>query len=86
MLRVRPAEAVVEHETPTEPVLDTPEIGRLQTDTPFSERRDPSYELPETFTSTRELQTVRPHPPITRLRTRLQTQDLPVETQDGRDD
>jgi hypothetical protein len=86
MLRVRPAEAVVEQSTPAVPVMDTPDMGRIQTDTPLSERRDPSYEPPETPRSRRELQTTRPDPPITRSRARLQTQDLPVETRNGTDD
>jgi hypothetical protein len=84
-LRVRPAEALIEHGTPTVPVLDTPEMGRQQAYIPYSERRDPSYEPPETPRSRSELKTLRSDPPFTRSQARLQAQDLPVETQDGQD-
>jgi hypothetical protein len=84
MLRVRPTDTGVEYRTPSEPVLDTAEMGQ-QADTSFSERRDPSYEPPETPMTRRERWTLRPDPPITRPRARLQTQDLPVETQNGRE-
>jgi hypothetical protein len=47
MLRLGPAEVVVENGTPTEPVLDTREKGHQQADTPYPERRDPVTNSPK---------------------------------------
>ena len=61
--------------TPQNQVPHTPAPNSQTTVSPHSERRDPSYEAPHTPRSRRELRTVRPEPPLTRSRTRFQTQD-----------
>jgi hypothetical protein len=53
----------------------TPDSVQQAVDKPYFKRADPNYELPRTPRSRRELQAVRPEPPVTRSRTRVQTQD-----------
>jgi hypothetical protein len=67
------SEMPLEARTPPSQVPDTPDSTPRTTDTSHSERRDPSYELPGTPRSRRELRTVRPEPPWTRSRTRFHT-------------
>ena len=65
----------LEPRTPQNQVPHTPASASQTTVSPHSERRDPSYEPPHTPRSRREPRTVRPEPPLTRFRTRFQTQD-----------
>jgi hypothetical protein len=55
--------------------LDNPDSVPLTLDTPHSERTDPSYSPPGTPRSRRELQPTRSHPPVTRSRARIMSQD-----------
>jgi hypothetical protein len=65
----------LEPRTPSNQVPCTPQSASQTTISPHSERRDPSYKPPQTPRSRRELSSVRPEPPLTRSRTRIQTQD-----------
>jgi hypothetical protein len=56
------------HEVSPDQTLNTPDPTQQITDTPKSERIDPSYCSPETPRSRRELQTTRLDPPIKRSR------------------
>ena len=75
LLEIHPPETRVEPGTPPSQDPDTPESAQQRVDTPLSERRDPNYEPPSTPLSRRELRDARPEPPVTRSRTRAQTQD-----------
>ena len=75
ILLSQPPEPGTEQRTAPDPVLDTAEVGHESLDTPSSEARDPTYVPPNTPLSSRELRTIRPEPPITRSRTRIQMQD-----------
>jgi len=57
------SEARTEHEPPVDNSLDTPDLTQQSTDTPISDRNDPSYHTPNTPICRRELQTSRTHPP-----------------------
>ena len=60
--------------------MDTPETEPHRLDTPGSQRADPNYVPPDTPRSRRELGATRAHPPVTRLRSRLQAvQETPDE-------
>jgi hypothetical protein len=67
-----------EPQAPPNQIPNTPGSAQETPDTPCSERSDPSYEPPRTPRSRRELQAMRPEPPITRSRTQVQTQDRSV--------
>ena len=54
--------------------LSTPEPLPPITDTPASERSDPSYQPSETHRSRREIQNTRTKPPITRARAKVLSQ------------
>jgi hypothetical protein len=64
------------HEVSPDQTLDTLDPIQQITDTPNSERTDPSYCPPETPRSRTELQTTRLDPPITRSRARIMSQDV----------
>jgi hypothetical protein len=65
----------VKPRTPPNVAPGTPESTQQAVDTPYSERRDPSYHPPETPRSRRKMQEARSEPPLTRARARIQTQD-----------
>jgi len=69
------SEAGNEHEPLVDHSPNTPDLTQQPTDTPISERNDPSYQPPNTPLSRRELQTSRTHPPLTRLRAKTLSQD-----------
>jgi hypothetical protein len=54
---------------------DTPDLSQHPTDTPLSDRNDPSYQPPDKPTSRRELQNSRTQPPLTRLRAKVISQN-----------
>jgi hypothetical protein len=70
------SEARTEHEPLGDHTPDTPDLSQQITDTPITDRNDPSYEPPDTPLSRRELQTSRTHPPLTRLRAKAISQDV----------
>ena len=70
-------ENTIEHETPLDQILDTPEPNQ-HIDTPISDRTDPAYFPPDTPRSRRELQTLRTDPPVTRSRSRVLSQESTV--------
>ena len=74
-MEIQLPETGVEPETPPSQDPDTPKSAHQTVDTPHSEHRDPSYEPRSTLRSRRELRDARPEPPLTRSRTRAQTQD-----------
>ena len=53
--------------------MDTPASEPQFLDAPGSQRIDPNYDPPDTPRSRRELWTMRPQPPITRIQSRLQS-------------
>jgi len=69
------SEARTEHEPLVDHSLDTPDLTQQPTDTPISERNDPSYQPPNTPLSRHELQTSRTHPRLTTLRAKTLSQD-----------
>jgi len=75
LLEIQQQETGVEPGIPPSQDPDTPESSQQRVHTPLSERRDPNYEPPSTPRSRRELRDARPEPPLTRARTRAQTQD-----------
>jgi hypothetical protein len=66
------SEARTEHEPLGDHTPDTPDLSQQNTDTPITDRNDPSYESPDTSLSRRVLQTSRTHPQLTRLRAKAQ--------------
>jgi len=75
LLEIQQQELGVEPRTPPSQDPDTPESAQQRVDTPLSERRDPNYEHRSTPRLRRELRDARLEPPLTRARTRAQTQD-----------
>jgi hypothetical protein len=75
LLEIQQQELGVEPRTPPSQDPDTPESAQQRVDSPLSESRDPNYEPPSTLRSRGELRDARPEPPLTRARTRAQTQD-----------
>jgi len=68
------SEAGTEYEQLVDHSPDTPDLTQQSTDTPFSDRNNPSYQPPNTPLYRRELQTSRTHL-LTRLRAKALSQD-----------
>jgi hypothetical protein len=83
LLKTRPPQERLEPRTPPSLTPSTPDSVQLAVDTPYFEHADPNYEPPRTPRSRRELQAVRPEPPLIRSRTRVQTQDHNVTETDA---
>jgi hypothetical protein len=83
LLKTRQPQERLEPRTPPGLTSSTPDSVQEAVDTPYLERADPNYEPPRTPRSRRELQAVRPEPPLTRSRTRVQTQDHNVAETDA---
>lgn len=83
LLKTRPPQEGLEPRTPPSLTPSTPDSVQQAVDTPYFERADPNYEPPRTPRSRRELQAVRPEPPLTRSRTRVQSQDHNVAETDA---
>jgi hypothetical protein len=83
LLKIRPPLGRLEPRTPPRLTPSTPDPVQQAVDTPYFERADPNYEPPRTPLSRRELQAVRPEPPLTRSRTRVQSQDHNVAETDA---
>jgi hypothetical protein len=64
--------------------LDTPTTGPSPREPPSDRRTDPTYAPSDTPRSRRELGTTRENPPLTRLRSRMQT--LPDAFEEGQDE
>jgi hypothetical protein len=63
--------------------LDTPATEPHTSDAPETQMADPNYIPSDTPRSRRELETTRTHPPVTRLRSRLQALQEEPDERDG---
>ena len=83
LLKTRPTQERLEPRTSPSQTPSIADSVQQAVDTPHSERTDPTYEPPGTPRTRRELQTIRSEPPLTRSRTRVQTQDHNVAETDA---
>jgi len=68
-------ELQTEHQVPPDQAPINPEAVPQITDTPTSEYQDPTFRLPQTPKSRREMQTTMIEPPFTRSRARIMSRD-----------
>jgi len=83
LLKIRPPQERLNPRTPPSLTPSTLDSVQQAVDKPYFKRADPNYEPPRTPRSRSELQAVRPEPPLTRPRTRVQTQNHNVAETDA---